>query len=390
MRNIVFIHGGGPTAVINASLAGSLRELRDQGFSGRIYGARFGVAGLLKQEVVDLGRLSDEELDALEHTPGSALGTGRDHLEPEDYLKLRNALSQLDAAYCVMTGGNGTMDTCRRLAFACDTADITVVGTPKTMDNDLSVTDHSPGFGSAARYIAASVREAVADVEGLPIHAVVIEAFGRDAGWITAASALSRLYGSAGPDMILPPEVPFDEERFIERVDELRRSKGGIVIVASEGLRDREGKPIVEPIFQTDRSVYFGDVSSHLASLIVRRLGYKARSEKPGILGRASIAWQSDIDRAEAVECGRASVRAVLSGRTASMSIIRRISDDPYRTETAVEDISDEILEARTLPEGYYDAERFDVSDSFIGYASPLIGDIGPRFISFKGKEERL
>ena len=373
--------------MINASLAGSLRELRDQGFDGKIYGARFGVAGLLRHDMIDLGKLTDAELDALEHTPGSAIGTGRDHLEPEDYLKLRNALAELDAGYCVMTGGNGTMDTCRRLAFACDTAGITVTGTPKTMDNDLSVTDHSPGFGSAARYIAASVREAAEDVRGLPIHAVVIEAFGRDAGWITAASALSRLYGSDGPDMILPPEVPFDEERFLARVDEIRKEKGGLVIVASEGLRYADGTPIVEPIFQTDRSVYFGDVSSHLASIIVKKLGYKARSEKPGILGRASIAWQSSTDREEAVECGRASVRAALSGRTASMSIIRRVSDDPYASETAVEDISDEILEARTLPAEYYDKERYDVSSAFLDYAAPLAGTIGPQFISFRKEE---
>ncbi len=390
MRNIVFIHGGGPTAVINASLAGSLRELRDQGFDGKVYGARFGVRGLLARDMIDLGKLSDKELDALEHTPGSAIGTGRDHLEGEDYLKLRNALSELDAAYCVMTGGNGTMDTCRKLAFACDTAGITVTGTPKTMDNDLSVTDHSPGFGSAARYIAASVREAVEDVNGLPIHAVVIEAFGRDAGWITASSALSRLYGSDGPDMVLPPESAFDEECFLSQVERIHKEKGGLVIVASEGLRYSDGTPIVEPIFQTDRSVYFGDVSSHLASLIVKKLGIKARSEKPGILGRSSIAWQSDIDRMEAVECGRASVRAALSGRTASMSIIRRISSDSYKAETAIEDISDEILEARTLPAEYYDAATFSVSESFIEYARPLTGPLGPEFISLQRKEGAL
>ena len=345
---------------------------------------------MLAKDVIDLGSLSDAELDALEHTPGSAIGTGRDHLEPEDYLRLRNALSELDAAYCVMTGGNGTMDTCRKLAFACDTAGITVTGTPKTMDNDLSVTDHSPGFGSAARYIAASVKEAVEDVNGLPIHAVVIEAFGRDAGWITASSALSRLYGSAGPDMILPPESAFDEEAFLSRVEKIHKEKGGVVIVASEGLRYSNGTPIVEPIFQTDRSVYFGDVSSHLASLIVKKLGIKARSEKPGILGRASIAWQSDIDRAEAVECGRASVRAALSGRTASMSIIRRISSDPYKAETAVSDISDEILQARTLPDEYYDADNYDVSESFMDYAKPLTGPLGPSFISLQSKESAL
>ncbi len=382
MRNIVFIHGGGPTAVLNASLAGSIKELRKEGFKGKVLAARHGVKGLLNRDMIDLGGLSDEDLEVLSRTPGSAIGTGRDHLEAEDYFKLRNALVELNASYCIMTGGNGTMDTCRKLALAADTVGITVVGVPKTMDNDLSVTDHSPGFGSAARYIAASTREAIADVESLPIHAVVIEAFGRDAGWITASSALSS------PDMILLPEIPFDEERFIERVDELRKEKGGLVIVASEGLRYSDGKPIVDPIFQTDRSVYFGDVSSHLASLIVRRLGYKARSEKPGILGRASIAWQSDIDREEAEACGRESARAALSGRTAAMSVIKRISSEPYRSVIETEDISDEILKARVMTEDLYDKDSFSVKRKFIDYVTPLTGEIGGRFLNLSEKEE--
>ena len=190
--------------------------------------------------------------------------------------------------------------------------------------------------------------------------------------------------------MVLPPESAFDEECFLSQVERIHKEKGGLVIVASEGLRYSDGTPIVEPIFQTDRSVYFGDVSSHLASLIVKKLGIKARSEKPGILGRSSIAWQSDIDRMEAVECGRASVRAALSGRTASMSIIRRVSSDPYKAETAIEDISDEILEARTLPAEYYDAATFSVSESFIEYARPLTGPLGPEFISLQRKEGAL
>ena len=387
MSDIALLHGGGPTAVINASLAGSVRELQELGFPGRILGARYGISGVWKGDYADLTGLSSEDLGRLERTPGSAIGTGRDHLEIEDYPALARLLREQGIGYVVMTGGNGTMDTCRKLAKAAAGEGIIVTGTPKTMDNDLSVTDHSPGYGSYARYLAASVKEAVADVEGLPIHAVVIEAFGRDAGWGTAASSLSRLSGSAGPDIILPPELPFDEERFLDRVSDLRRRKGGLVIVASEGLRYSDGTPIVEPIFKTDRSVYFGDVSSHLALLIVRKLGIKARSEKPGILGRSSIAWQSEVDRREAEECGRLSARAALEGRSGFMSILERLPGKEYRSRAVLMPIRDEILEARTMPEEYFNEESLDVTEAFYGYASPLAGDLGPDFISFTRRD---
>lgn len=388
MSDLVLVHGGGPTAVINASLAGSVRELKEQGFKGRLLAARYGVRGIFNSDYADLTNLDGQDLARLEHTPGSAIGTGRDHLEDEDYEKLAAELKAQGIGYVIMTGGNGTMDTCRRLAAVSARHGITVTGTPKTMDNDLSVTDHSPGYGSYARYLAASVKEAVADVEGLPIHAVVIEAFGRDAGWGTASSALSRLHASSGPDIILPPELPFSEEAFLERVLEIHKEKGGLVIVASEGLRYEDGTPIVEPVFKTDRSVYFGDVSSHLASLIVRRLGIKSRSEKPGILGRASIAWQSEVDVREAVECGRLSARAALDGKSAFMSIIKRIPGKEYRSEVILSPILDEILEARTMPEEFFDKDRLDVTEAFYGYAGPLTGDLGPDFISFTRRNQ--
>lgn len=383
MKKILFMHGGGPTAVINASLAGSLMEIKDRGFDGEVLAARFGTGGLLRRDVFSIPRLSDDELYKLSKTPGSAIGTGRDHLEPEDYERIADILEELEIGFVVMTGGNGTMDTTRKIAIAARNKGIVVVGTPKTMDNDLSLTDHSPGFPSAARYLAGSVREAIQDVRGLPIHIVVIEAFGRDAGWIAASSALSYTKEYGGPDMILLPEIAFDEDRFLKRAEELYRKKGGVVVVASEGLRYGNGTPIVEPIFQVGRSVYFGDVSSHLSQLITRNLGIKSRSEKPGILGRASIMWQSEIDRNEAIEAGRTSVISALDGKSGYMSIIERISNSPYRSITISTEIKDEILEARTMPEEYIDSDSFSVTDKFIEYARPLIGtDLG-KFKSF-------
>lgn len=383
MKNILFMHGGGPTAVINASLSGSFRELYERCFEGDILYAPFGTGGLMKNNIKRIDRLSEEELIKLERTPGSAIGTGRDHLEGDDYEKLAQILRDNNVGYVVMTGGNGTMDTCRKLSNAAIKYGITVTGTPKTMDNDLSVTDNSPGFGSAARYIAACVREASEDVLGLPIHACVIEALGRDAGWVTASAVMAKSGKAPGADIILVPEVPFDKDKFLTKVEKVHKEKGGVVIVASEGMRYSDGKPIVEPVFQVGRSVYFGDVSSHLSNLIIKELGIKSRSEKPGILGRASISWQSDIDRAEAIECGRVSVRCALEGKNGYMSVINRISSDPFKFEAVESPILDSILEARTLDEKYIDKENMYINDSFIDYVKPLIGSIGDDFCSF-------
>lgn len=382
MKNILFMHGGGPTAVINASLSGSLKKLYELDFDGRILFSRFGTGGLLKKDVREFPRLSESELEKLSRTPGSAIGTGRDHLEPEDYSRLADILEELEVGYVVMTGGNGTMDTTRNLAEACKAKGIVVVGTPKTMDNDLSVTDHAPGFPSAARYMAASVREVIQDVRGLPIHVVVIEAFGRDAGWITASSVMAETREYGGPDMILLPEVAFDEEAFLARVEELYRKKGGVVVVASEGLRYADGRPIVEPVFQVGRSVYFGDVSSHLAQLVTRKLGIKSRSEKPGLLGRASMAWQSELDRQEAMAAGEESVVSALNGRTGYMSIIERLGNEPYSSRIVATPIIDEILDARCMPPQFIDEADFGVTEDFKKWVRPLVGEDLGDFIS--------
>lgn len=387
-KNLLFMHGGAPTVVINASLYGAYQEAKKSGKVGRILAAEGGTGGLLKRHIIDLTDANPDDIDLLKTTPGSAIGTGRDHLEPEDYLTLRDILLELGVGHVLMTGGNGTMDTCRKLAQVCEGSGVCVCGIPKTMDNDLSITDHSPGYGSAARYLAGSVKEAAQDVRGLAIHVVVIESFGRDAGWITAASALARERDGDAPDMILLPEVPFDEEKFLNRAKELFEQKGGVVVVASEGLRYADGTAIVEPIFQVGRSVYFGDVSAHLANLIIKKLGIKARSEKPGILGRSSEKWVSDTDREEAISCGAEAVKAVLSGRNGWMSIIRRISTEPYLVSVETVEIADEILQARVMPEEYIDRERFDVTPAFRAWARPLIAPGLDRYVSFIEKND--
>ena len=249
--NLILIHGGGPTAVINASLAGAIRQAKKEPGVDRILAAIGGTGGLMRGQVRDLTDITEEDLALLERTPGSAIGTSRDALEEPEYRLLAEKCVEFGAKYVLMNGGNGTMDACGKLCATLEGTGIRVMGIPKTMDNDIAVTDHAPGFGSAARYIAQSVAEVTADVRGLPIHVVVIEASGRNAGWITAASALARQAGVDGPDLIYLPERPFDEEQYLRDVQKLIEEKRGVVVVASEGLKDKDGKPLSSRCFRS-------------------------------------------------------------------------------------------------------------------------------------------
>lgn len=216
--NLLIVHGGGPTAVINCSLYGAVDEAKKSGKIGRIYGAEGGMGGVLAERFVRLDEVSDFRLEMLKTTPGSAIGTSRDAMEAEDYANVAQILKKYDIRYALFNGGNGTMDTCGKVYRACKEAglDILVAGIPKTMDNDIAVTDHAPGFASAARFMAGTVREICADVRSLPIHVCVVEAMGRNAGWVTGAAALARQNEQIGPDLIYLPERDFSEDAFLE------------------------------------------------------------------------------------------------------------------------------------------------------------------------------
>ncbi len=388
MANALIVHGGAPTAVINASLYGAVTEARKHPEIDHFYAAIGGSGAVLKEHFLDLFTAPEEELELLLHTPGSAIGTSRDPLETEDYDQMARVIARHNIRYVFFTGGNGSMDTCGKVYQACCRAgvDVKVVGIPKTIDNDISVTDHAPGFASAARYIAETTAEISQDVRGLPIHVCVIEAMGRNAGWIAAASALARSGDGDGPDLIYLPEVPFDEDAFLAEVERLHREKGGVVVVASEGLRKADGEPIVEPIFQVGRAVYYGDVSAHLANLVIRKLGIKARSEKPGIAGRASAAYQSRIDREEAVEAGSTAVRAAVEGKNGVMVGFRRLPGAEYRTETILIPIEEVMLHERTMPKEFIADNGHDVTQAFIDWCRPLLGEPVRKYVTFKNR----
>ena len=384
---LLIVHGGGPTAVINCSLYGAVTEAVRSGRVNGVYAANGGMGGLLREDFIRLDTLPESALAALLTTPGSAIGTSRDAMEAPEYARAAEVIGKNGFDFLLCNGGNGTMDTCGKIYEACRGAGtpVRVAGIPKTVDNDLAVTDHAPGFASAARYIAGVTREICADVRGLPIHVSVIEAMGRNAGWITAAAALARQDGDIGPDLIYLPERDFDEAAFLRDVERLWARGKGVVAVVSEGLHGPGGKPLVPPIFQTGRSTYFGDISAHLAQLVIKELGIKARSEKPGLMNRSSISWRSPVDCREAEEAGRAAVQAVLSGQTGVMPAIRRLSSEPYETELFLAPIREVMLTERTMPAEYINEAGNGVTEAYCAWLRPLLGEPLPVMANLRG-----
>lgn len=384
--NVLVVHGGGPTAVINSSLYGVIKEAKESKKVEKVYAAMGGSEGILKEDFLDLMNFPEKKLQLLLETPSSSIGSSRYALEKEDYEAMSAIFEKYHIRYVLLNGGNGTMDTCGKINEACKKSGVTVVGIPKTIDNDIAITDHTPGYGSAARYIAATTAEVGMDVKSLPIHVCVIEAMGRNAGWVTAASALARKKPGDAPHLIYLPERPFKEEEFLEDVKRLHEEKGGVVVVVSEGLKGEDGKPVVPPIFKTGRATYYGDVSAHLANLVIRKLGIKARSEKPGICGRASIAWQSAVDREEAVLAGREALKAAMEGQGGVMiGFIREAGEGgEYRIRAERIPIEKVMLHEKAIPESFINERGNDVTQEFVEWCRPLIGPELRNFIDFQ------
>ena len=388
--NLLVVHGGGPTAVLNASLYGVIREAQASPDIQKIYGAIGGSEAILTENFLDMGELEDEKIELLLQTPGTAIGSSRFPLEQEQYEAMVDILKKNNIKYVLFNGGNGSMDTCGKVSKVCEGEGIYVVGIPKTMDNDISIIDHAPGFPSAAKYIATVTKEVGADVKSLPIHVCVIEAMGRNAGWITAASALARKNPGDAPHLIYLPERNFNEEEFLEDVKKLYEELGGVVVVVSEGLRNEKGESIVPPIFKTDRAVYYGDVSAYLAEFVIKKLGIKARSEKPGLCGRTSMLLQSEVDRQEAILVGREAVKAALAGQAGVMVGIKRKAGETYEVETPLIPIEEVMLNERVMPEEYINERGNDITGSFVDWCRPLIDGDLPEMVSFKDEAKQV
>ena len=385
-KNLIVGQSGGPTAVINSSLYGVVKEsLAHPDRIEHVYGMINGIEGFLKDMILDFSEvLSEEELEYLKNTPGAYLGSCRCKL-PEDlsdpvYPKLFCKFENLNIGYILYIGGNDSMDTVSKLSryAAMSGSDILILGEPKTIDNDLILTDHTPGFGSAARYVATTVREIVTDASVYDQKAVtIVEIMGRDAGWLTASSALARKTANDNPYLIYLPEADFSTEQFAQVVQNPLEESPSVVVCVSEGIHDADGTLICE----YDRSAgldSFGHkmlsgCGKYLENLLRSQLNVKARSVELNVCQRCSSMIQSKTDQQEAVMAGRYGVNAILKGETGKMIAFARENNSTYQSSCCLEDVNQICNQTKSVPTSWIAHSGTDITEEFLNYARPLI-----------------
>ena len=380
-KNILVAHGGGPTAVINCSLQGVVEAARASGKVDKIYAARFGAEGILKGDLIDLTDVSAETITKLGHTPASAIGSCRRKLTDEDYPTVLETLKKFNIDCFFYNGGNDSMDTCHKVNELAkrEGLDLRVIGIPKTMDNDLDLTDHCPGFGSAARYAALSAAELALDASGLPIHVVVLELMGRNAGWVTAASAMAKRLTDCEVLTYLP-EVPVDEERMLADIEKGYAKGKGLLVTVSEGICGPDGKPLADTgIVDGFGHKIPGGTAQHVTDQIIQRLGLKSRAEKPGLLGRASIPYVSPVDRAEAYAVGRYAMNAALRDESGYMVSIEAVRGPEYSSSMALVPLAKVANVEKKFPLEWI-VDGNGIADAFFDYALPLMGGDFPEY----------
>ena len=380
-KNILVAHGGGPTAVINCSLQGVVEAARASGKVDKIYAARFGAEGILKGDLIDLTGVSAETIARLGHTPASAIGSCRRKLTDEDYPTVLETLKKFNIDCFFYNGGNDSMDTCHKVNELAkrEGLDLRVIGIPKTMDNDLDITDHCPGFGSAARYAALSAAELALDASGLPIHVVVLELMGRNAGWVTAASAMAKRLTDCEVLTYLP-EVPVDEGQMLADIEKGYAKGKGLLVTVSEGICGPDGKPLADTgIVDGFGHKIPGGTAQHVTDQIIQRLGLKSRAEKPGLLGRASIPYVSSVDRAEAYAVGRYAMNAALRDESGYMVSIEAVRTPEYSSSMALVPLAKVANVEKKFPLEWI-VDGNGIADAFFDYALPLMGGDFPEY----------
>jgi 6-phosphofructokinase 1 len=384
--NMLIAHGGGPTPVINASLQGAVEAAKEQGRIGKIYGARFGAEGILKGDLLDLGSFPQAEIAKLKQTPASAIGSCRRKLKEEDYPEVLECFKKFDVRYFFYNGGNDSMDTCNRIHKLAMKAgyELNIIGIPKTIDNDLAETDHSPGFPSAARYVAVSSLELAMDAAALPIHVVVMETMGRNAGWITAASVL---FSGSMPceNLVYLPERPLAKERFLEDVEKAWSKGRGVLVTASEGLKDQHGRAYGDTgVKDGFGHTIPGGTAQALADIIVGNIKIKARSEKPGLLGRVSITHRPVIDIKEAYDVGAFAVKSAVHEKSGFMVGIEVIRKPSYSSQLKLIDLEKVANIEKCFPDEWINSEGNGVNVGFFDYCSDLIGTEVPEYANLR------
>ena len=386
-KNAVVGQSGGPTAVINASLYGTVYEaLNREDEIGTVYGMINGIEGFLNNQVMDMAPLEEsKELELIRTTPGSYLGSCRYKL-PEDlndpvYPQLFARFEAYNIGYFFYIGGNDSMDTVSKLSRYAEkiSSDIRVIGIPKTIDNDLVETDHTPGFGSAAKYVASTVREIAIDasVYDNKKSVTIVEIMGRHAGWLTAASALARKFEHDNPVLIYLPETDFDRDAFIEKVRTSLETTPNLVVCISEGIHDNTGTFICEYSNDVGTDTFGHKMltgsGKYLENLVKERLGVKVRSVELNVCQRCSSSMLSKTDQKEAIASGAYGVKAALNGASGKMVAFERLDGDDYQIDYVLKDVNVICNQEKCVPATWITADGSDVTEDFIRYARPLI-----------------
>ena len=393
-KNCIVAQSGGPTVAINASLAGVVKGVKDSQVFDTIYGSVNGILGILNNNVINLSEIvaNEETLNRLKHTPSMYLGSCRYKLptveeSPETYAQIFEMFESLNIGAFFYIGGNDSMDTALKLSqyAAAIGSDVRVIGVPKTIDNDLCLTDHTPGFGSAAKYIASTILEIAHDTFSYPVPSVtIVEIMGRDAGWLTSASALARNEYNTAPHLIYLPEAPFDTAQFLADVKELLKKQNTVIIAVSEGIRDKNGNYISAASQTTDGfgHSHLSGAGKALENFVTSNIDIKVRSIEINVLQRSGAHISSATDLTESFELGHHAVELAEEGVTGCMVTLKRLSSNPYKVAYGHENVAKIANEIRSVPREWINEAGNDVLPPMYEYLRPLI--IGEPDIRYK------
>ena len=388
--NALIGQSGGPTSVINSSLAGVIEAAVSSSFIENVYGMNYGIEGFMKEMLIDLGRQPGKIIEGLRHTPSSALGSSRHKVQDSDLPLILSVLKKFNVRYFFLIGGNDTMDTIHRVEAYCrgEKYELRGIGIPKTVDNDLFGTDHTPGFASAARSNILNVMQAGAlarDMQKVDKF-VIYQTIGRDAGWLAAATAMARKDEDDAPHLIYAPEFHFSKEKFLKDVDKCVKANGWVSIVCGEGLKFADGSPVSASTTKDKfNNTEFGatggaSVATSLHRMILEEFGFRGEFQITESLIMCDFVRASVVDLEEAYQCGVEAVRLASKDETGVMVSIRRVSNDPYAIEFGKVPLKEVAVSAKPMPLDYFNAEGNHVSPKFIEYMKPLAGEL-PEFV---------
>lgn len=376
----VIAQGGGPTSVINASLYGALREARKHVVFRDLWGAVHGFRGILDERFTDLGSLGLSILEQMRMAPGAVLGSSRDRLAEDDLGRVLEVFRKHDIRYLFHIGGNGSMGTVMDLDRAARAVgyELHAIGIPKTVDNDIYGTDHTPGYGSAARFYAHAVRDMGMDHRALPSPILICEVIGRNVGWLAAATAFARTYEDDAPHLIYFPEQPLPRQKLLSDIENAYKRWGRAFIVICEGQLDEDGQAFGADIDRPDNPQHrlASNLGHAVGRMIAGELKLRTRSERPSLLARSCSVLVSQTDREEAELVGRAAVSATRRGDSGQMVALRREEAPHYHCETVLVPLEQVARRERALPDEFRDQSGSNVTPAFLDYAGPLVGTV--------------